>query len=87
MTQTGAERVVRWWLRGSSKKWPEIFFALIGLLLLTLGVWDGFHATAFVQGVLVLVLAVVAFERRQYGVIVRRLEEENASLRALAARH
>lgn len=87
MTQTGAERVVRWWLRGSSKKWPEMFFALIGLFLVTLGVRDGFHATVFIQGVLVLVLAVVAFERRQYGTIIRRLEEENASLRAAAARH
>ena len=87
MTQTGAERVVRWWLRGSTKRWPEIFFALIWLFLLALGVWDGFHATAFMQGVLVLLLAVVAFERRQYGMIIRRLEEENASLRAAAAQH
>jgi hypothetical protein len=60
-------------------------YALIGVFLVTLGVWDGFHATAFIQGVLVLVLAVVAFERRQYGMIIRRLEEENAHLHAAAA--
>jgi drug/metabolite transporter (DMT)-like permease len=85
MAQTAGERVVRWWLRGNPKKWPEILYALIGVFLVTLGVWDGFHATAFIQGVLVLVLAVVAFERRQYGMIIRRLEEENAHLHAAAA--
>jgi hypothetical protein len=85
MTQTKAERVVRWWLRGNPTKWPELFLAGVGLFLLTLGVWDGFHATVFSQGALVLMTGVVAFERRQYGMIIRRLEEENASLRAAAA--
>ena len=87
MAQTTGERVVRWWLRGSTKKWPEIFYALIGVFLLTLGVWDGFRAAPFVLGTLVVTMAVIAFERRQYGMIIRRLEEENASLRAVAVQH
>jgi hypothetical protein len=87
MAQTTGERVVRWWLRSSTKKWPEIFYALIGAFLLTLGVWDGFHALQFALGTVVVMMAVVAFERRQYGMIIRRLEEENASLRAAAAQH
>ena len=82
MAQTRGERVVRWWLRGSARHWPEIVFALIGAFLLIVGVWDGFRPAAFLQGVLVLVLAVVAFERRQYGLIIGRLEEDNARLRA-----
>jgi hypothetical protein len=87
MAQTTGERVARWWLRGSAKRWPEIFYASISVFLLTLGVWDGFHALQFALGTVVMMMAVVAFERRQYGMIIRRLEEENASLRAAAAQH
>ena len=82
MEQTTGERIVRWWLRGSTKQWPEILYAGIGAFLLALGAWDGFRAAPFVLGTLVVMMAVVAFERRQYGLIIRRLEEEIARLEA-----
>lgn len=81
MEQTAGERIVRWWLRGSTKQWPEILYAGVGAFLLALGAWDGFHAAPFALGALVVMMAVVAFERRQYGLIIRRLEQENASLK------
>ena len=84
MAQTTGERVARYWLRGSHRRWPEIFFALIGTFLLVLGFWGGFHAMPVLQGTLVLALAVIAFERRQYARIIHALEEENARLRGSA---